>query len=320
MPPVLIQFGWSQTLLLALAVAVLPVLAATLTIAAARHRRRTAHCGVSMITEGLAPAEATRSDEGRRRLKAARRRAGKAQSMKLIPRTTVGAAAGSTLALALLVCGCVFAALAGPALSQHTRTLALHQTLADLTATTKTVQVTANWTDFTGTPVQNGVGTSQNMTRGELGATTREIGRGFAALGLPLAAGQWADLSTHLFVVSGAGPRAQLARHRSLSALPRPAHEQRPGHGGRIRGRRGPGRDGGGGRYHADGRTVRVAPGRPPVGGHFGRPGQALRHRGRAGTRPWLDLLGARPDRGHPALQQLTAATIPFWVGASSRP
>ena len=33
-PPVLIQFGWSQTLLLALAVAVLPVLAATLTIAA----------------------------------------------------------------------------------------------------------------------------------------------------------------------------------------------------------------------------------------------------------------------------------------------
>ena len=27
---------------------------------------------------------------------------------------TVGAAAGSTLALALLVCGCVFAAVAGP--------------------------------------------------------------------------------------------------------------------------------------------------------------------------------------------------------------
>jgi hypothetical protein len=33
MPPVLIQLGWSQTLLLALAVAVLPVLAAALTIA-----------------------------------------------------------------------------------------------------------------------------------------------------------------------------------------------------------------------------------------------------------------------------------------------
>ena len=33
MPPVLIQFSWSQILLLALAVAVLPVLAAAVTIA-----------------------------------------------------------------------------------------------------------------------------------------------------------------------------------------------------------------------------------------------------------------------------------------------
>ena len=32
-PPVLIQFGWSQTLPLALAIAVLPVLGATLTVA-----------------------------------------------------------------------------------------------------------------------------------------------------------------------------------------------------------------------------------------------------------------------------------------------
>ena len=43
---------------------------------------------------------------------------------------TVGFAAGSTLALALLVCGCVFAAMAGPAISLHTRSEALHQTLA----------------------------------------------------------------------------------------------------------------------------------------------------------------------------------------------
>jgi len=41
----------------------------------------------------------------------------------------VGAAAGTTLALALLVCGCVFAAMAGPALSLHARSQALHQTL-----------------------------------------------------------------------------------------------------------------------------------------------------------------------------------------------
>ena len=62
----------------------------------------------------------------------------------------MGTAAGSALALALLVCGCVFAALAGPALSLHTRTQALHQTLAGFANTTKTVQVTAAWGDFTG--------------------------------------------------------------------------------------------------------------------------------------------------------------------------
>src|SRR6185437_15913771 len=54
----------------------------------------------------------------------------------------VGTAAGSALALALLVCGCVFAALAGPALSLHTRTQALHQTEAGFASTTKTLQVT----------------------------------------------------------------------------------------------------------------------------------------------------------------------------------
>ena len=59
------------------------------------------------------------------------------------------AAGGTTLALALLVGGCVFAAMAGPALSLHTRTQALHQTLAELTSTTKTVQVSADWGDFT---------------------------------------------------------------------------------------------------------------------------------------------------------------------------
>ena len=57
-------------------------------------------------------------------------------------RRTLGTAAGSTLALALLAGGCVFAALAGPALSLHTRTEALQQTLGALPATSKTIQVT----------------------------------------------------------------------------------------------------------------------------------------------------------------------------------
>ena len=70
----------------------------------------------------------------------------------------MGTAAGSALALALLVCGCVFAALAGPALSLHTRTQALHQTLAGYPNTTKTVQVTASWETFAGSlqPIRPG--------------------------------------------------------------------------------------------------------------------------------------------------------------------
>ena len=60
----------------------------------------------------------------------------------------MGAAAGSALALALLVAGCVFAAMAGPALSLHARSQALHQTTAKLAPTVKAVQVGANWTNF----------------------------------------------------------------------------------------------------------------------------------------------------------------------------
>ena len=83
----------------------------------------------------------------------------------------MGAAAGSTLALALLVCGCVFAAMAGPALSLHTRTQALQQTLAGLSATTKTVQVSASWAEFTGALRPERHRASQDLTAGELAAS-----------------------------------------------------------------------------------------------------------------------------------------------------
>src|SRR5207342_2363456 len=84
---------------------------------------------------------------GRRRRTAG---GGGAMTWRLGVGRTVGTAAGSALALALLVCCCVFAALAGPALSLHTRTEALHQTLAGYPNTTKTVQVTASWATFSG--------------------------------------------------------------------------------------------------------------------------------------------------------------------------
>jgi putative ABC transport system permease protein len=117
------------------------------------------------------------------------------------------------VALGLLVCGCVFAAMAGPALSQHTRSQALHQTLAGLTATTKTVQVSGAWSDFTDELDTNGFGSGttahENLSQSELAESTRELGHGFAALPLPLGPGAWAGLTTNLLDAAGVGPRAQ---------------------------------------------------------------------------------------------------------------
>jgi len=122
------------------------------------------------------------------------------------------AGAGSMLVLALLVCACVFAAMAGPAVSLRTRTQALRQTLAAASPTTKTVQVDAAWDEFTayinpGNPGYLGFGQSANLTPAQFAETQREIGRGLAALSLPLAAGAWAGLATHVLpVAAGAGP------------------------------------------------------------------------------------------------------------------
>jgi putative ABC transport system permease protein len=130
-----------------------------------------------------------------------------------------GSAADGTLALALLVCGCVFAAMAGPALSLHTRTQALNQTLAALDGA-KTVQVSDDWGDFTGELAQTGE-SSPNLTETQLTESTSEIGRSLAATPLPLAAGAWAGLSTNkpLVVASGAAATAQAVGPPRLEVL-----------------------------------------------------------------------------------------------------
>ena len=121
---------------------------------------------------------------------------------------TVGTGAGGTLALALLVCGCVFAALAGPALSLHTRSQALSQTLAGFPNTTKTVQAGGGWGDFTGSLAGGQQG--QNLGSGTLPQATAEIARGLAATPLPVAAGDWASLGTNpLRIQAGAAASAQ---------------------------------------------------------------------------------------------------------------
>jgi putative ABC transport system permease protein len=117
------------------------------------------------------------------------------------------------LVLALLVCACVFAAMTGPAVSLRTRSQALRQTLAATSPITKTVQVDAPWDEFTAyintsNPGYQGFGQSTNLTPTQLAETQREIGQGLARLPVPLAAGAWTGLVTHLLTVSaGAGPR-----------------------------------------------------------------------------------------------------------------
>jgi putative ABC transport system permease protein len=138
---------------------------------------------------------------------------------------TVGTAAGSALALALLVCCCVFAALAGPALSLHTRTQALHQTLAGYPNTTKTVQVTASWETFSGSlqPIRPG----QNLDN-VLPQALNDVGSGLRATPLPLAAGGWASLTAKPIRVAagaaasaqaGAPPQLQVSCRTSLTAF-----------------------------------------------------------------------------------------------------
>ena len=249
------------------------------------------------------------SDEGpppqaarpaRRWLKAPRRRAGRQ----------------STLALAVLVCGCVFAALAGPALSLHTRSQALEQTLAGLPGTTKAVQVTAGLTDFTSPLVENGIGVPQSMSRGELTESTRELAHGFAALPLPLAPGQWSGLNTKQFVVSGAGPRTQTGAPPKLEVLYRDSLTSNAQVvAGTYAGTPVPAG------------TLAVAATTQMAARYGLHPGSRLTAASTSGpvrlfvtailreSAPGSTFWTQDPTAGTPALEQLTAESTPFWVG-----
>ena len=148
----------------------------------------------------------------------------------------MGAAAGTTLALALLVCGCVFAAMAGPALSLHARSQALHQITAKLDPTVKTVQIGANWTNFVDSLLvfsgsnQNVPVADQNLTASQLARTNQEIKASLAGLPLPLGPGAWYGLTAqpgrgHL----GGGPQRGGGREaaQARGALPQLADQRR---------------------------------------------------------------------------------------------
>ena len=134
--------------------------------------------------------------------------------MKWMPglNRAVGTAAGSTVALAVLVGACVFTAMAGPALSVHTRSQALQQTMAGLAATTKAVQVSGGYVGFIGNTGQAATGGAvSNLTETQLTGLTRQMGRGLAATPLPLGAGAWASLSSQTLVITSGATAAAMA-------------------------------------------------------------------------------------------------------------
>ena len=125
-----------------------------------------------------------------------------------------GAAVGGTLALALLVCGCVFTAMSGPALSLHVRSQAFHQTMASLAPTVKAVQLGASWSDFTNVLGGGQYGTASvgtGLTAGQLSQVTQDLRSGLARMPLPLGPGAWYGLSTNTATVAtGAAASANL--------------------------------------------------------------------------------------------------------------
>ena len=113
----------------------------------------------------------------------------------------------SVLALTLLVLGCVFVAVAGPRYSLHSRTRVLKQDLAVLTPVDRAVQVTDDWGSFAGQVTDT---IPPALDDSQLSESRRQLAHFLTATPLPLAAGQWASLSTNpLTVTAGAPPSAK---------------------------------------------------------------------------------------------------------------
>jgi putative ABC transport system permease protein len=121
--------------------------------------------------------------------------------------------AGGTVALALLVCGCVFAAMAGPAVSLHLRTEALQRALSRLGPLGTSLGVSASWNTFTqaftGQPALN---------EDDLSAATSNLASGLAA-SVPLAPGSWSGLTTPLHDVRSGAARLPVGYHPELEVI-----------------------------------------------------------------------------------------------------
>jgi putative ABC transport system permease protein len=113
----------------------------------------------------------------------------------------MGTAAGGTLALALLVFGCVFAAMAGPGISLHLRTEALQQALGRLGPLGTAIEVDTSWNTFTDAFTGQSV-----LTEDDLSGVTSTLASGFARA-VPIAGGSWDGLTTSLHVVTAGTAR-----------------------------------------------------------------------------------------------------------------
>ena len=114
-----------------------------------------------------------------------------------------GTGGAASVALALLVLGCVFVSVAGPRESLGFRSRALQSSLAATTPLVRSVLVTTSYTDFT-VPFQGPI------TAGTLAEARGQLRANLARTGLPLApaAADWSTMTTAYDIAGGAARSA----------------------------------------------------------------------------------------------------------------
>jgi putative ABC transport system permease protein len=123
---------------------------------------------------------------------------------------------GGEVALALLVCGMVFAALAGPAQSLHTRTQAFQQTSAQLSATTKTIQATIGYATMAGDLSDSSGVPNPDISADELDSAKDDIAASLPRVPLVAGASFTSVVSAGVVIASGYGPRVAGAKPPKL--------------------------------------------------------------------------------------------------------
>jgi putative ABC transport system permease protein len=120
-------------------------------------------------------------------------------------RRLTGMSTIATVALAVLVFGCVLAATAGPREALATRTQALHQTLAATPSVAQSVTATSTWSDITGEIESSSFKGSSNinLTDSDIGDITSQLhgdfNRGVVHLSAPAA--DWAGMTSAMHPV-----------------------------------------------------------------------------------------------------------------------